>query len=195
MKKGTILGLCLLSLFILSSAGPTIIANIDVSSFSTTEPFLYTKEAIDNNGDKIDDKLLSSTVFTNGFSDEITIKFNHRIDSLDKQKLSNLGAICSNEIWDAGSRIRITATKDSLIQIAELDDVTFITTAEIRLVMVAIVGSDFSDLTALLAFENSEIFWETGCALVPYYSGIENDIKILGAYTAIADTTAEAISI
>ncbi len=189
MKKGTILGLSLLSLFILSAAGPSLIANIDVSAFSTIEPSLYTKEVIDNNGDKIDDKLLSSTVFTNGYSDEIAIKFNHNIDSLDLQKLNNLGAICSNEIWDAGTRIRITATEDSLTQIAELDDVTFITTAEIRLIMVAIVGTDFSDLTALLTYENSEIFWETGCALVPYYSGVENDIKSLGAYTAIADTT------
>ncbi|MHA1156681.1 MAG: S8 family peptidase, partial [Candidatus Heimdallarchaeota archaeon] len=189
MKKGTILGLSLLSLFILSAAGPTIIANIDVSAFSFTEPLMYTKEAIDNNGDKIDDKLLSSTVFTNGFSDEIAIKFNHKIDSLDMQKLSNLGAICSNEIWDAGTRIKISATEDSLYQIAELTDVTFITTAEVRLIMVAILGSDFSDLTALLAYENSEVFWEAGCALVPYYSGAENDIKHLGVYTEIADTT------
>lgn len=189
MKKGTILGLSLLSLFILSAAGPSIIANIDISAFSVTEPFMHTKEVIDNNGDKIDDKLLSSTVFTNGYSDEIAIKFNHQIDSLDLQKLNNLGAICSNEIWDTGTRIKITATADSLNQIAEFDDVTFITTAEIRYVMIAIVGTDFSDLTALLAYENSEIFWETGCAIVPYYSGVENDIKSLGDYTAIADTT------
>ncbi len=189
MKKGTILGLSLLSLFILSAAGPKIIANINVSAFSVTEPTLYMKEAIDNNGDKIDDKLLSTTAFTNGYSDEIAIKFNHRIDSLDLQKLTNLGAVCTNDIWDAGTRVKISTTEDSLYQIAELTDVVFITTAEIRFIMVAIVGSDFSDLSTLLAFENSEIFWETGCALVPYYSGVENDIKSLGAYSTIADTT------
>lgn len=189
MKKGTILGLSLLSLFILSAAGPSIIANIDVSAFSITEPFVYTKEALDNNGDKIDDKLLSTTVFTNGYSDEIAIKFNHRIDSVDLQKLNNLGVSCTNEIWDAGTRIRVTATENSLNYIAELSDVTFITTTEIRYIMVAILGSDFSDLTALSTYESCEIFWEAGCALVPYYSGVENDIKYLGSYTVIVDTT------
>ena len=47
----------------------------------------------------------------------------------------------------------------------------------------------FIDLQNLKKYPNAEIFWHVGCALVPHYSGVENDITNLGSFSMIVDST------
>ncbi|MBD3190699.1 MAG: S8 family serine peptidase [Candidatus Heimdallarchaeota archaeon] len=189
MKQGKILCISLLSLLLFSMVGPFVLAQTDFPEKQfVDETKIYQQPLIDRNGDKIDDGLMLELNELSTYSLDLVVKFNHRVSYLDRCRLADLGAQ-SFETWDRNQRVLIHAPKAVINDITKLPNVEFITKAEIRLIVVAIAGEDFSDLNALEQFAGSEIFWHTGCALVPYYSGIENDIKQLGDYTVISDVT------
>ncbi|MFW9923357.1 MAG: S8 family serine peptidase [Candidatus Thorarchaeota archaeon] len=190
MKKGTILGICLLSLFAIAAGAPIFIINASFD-FNTpkVDPYVYTMSIKDINGDKIQDELISNLQAIGGFSEDIAIKFSHPIRSIDKYRLAQNGVTCSDETWDLGTRIKVTSTLANLQDVKEFSDIEQISLAKPRQIIVAILGTDFSELSKLEQYEGAEIFWEVGCALVPYYSGAENDIKRLGVYSSIVDTT------
>ena len=58
MKRGKILSICLLSLFIFSAAIPFVLSKADFTIVTVPETLIYKKTTYDLNGDKIDDKLL-----------------------------------------------------------------------------------------------------------------------------------------
>jgi len=188
MKHGKILSICLLSLFVFSAAIPFVLANaeFDVAAPKTT---VYRKTTFDLNGDKIDDRLLREIVKGDSLFIDAVLLYDHEISSRDRFRLNQIGVTHSEETWDLGRRIVISFNRDRLDLITSLPGVSLVTTAETRLIVVAIEGDDYSDLTALEQYDGAEIFWGVGCALVPYYSGVESDIVKLGTYTAIADTT------
>lgn len=189
MKRGKILSICLLSLFIFSAAIPFVLSKADFTNVTVPETLIYKKTTYDLNGDKIDDKLLRDVKRSRSMFMEAILLYDHEISSRDRNRLNQLGVTHSEETWDLGRRVVISANKDRLDLIAGLPGVSLVTTAEIRYIMIAIKGEDFSDLSALEKYDGSEIFWGVGCALVPHYSGVETDIARLGDYTVISDTT------
>lgn len=189
MKRGKILSICLLSLFIFSAAIPFVLSKADFTNVTVPETLIYKKTTYDLNGDKIDDKLLRDVKRSRSMFMEAILLYEHEISSRDRNRLDQLGVIHSEETWDLGRRVVISANKDRLDLIAGLPGVSLVTTAELRYIMIAIKGEDFSDLSALEKYDGSEIFWGVGCALVPHYSGVETDIARLGDYTVISDTT------
>ena len=189
MKHGKILSICLLSLFIFSAAMPFVLANAELSNGVATETTVYKKTTFDLNGDKIDDKLLRDIERSGSLYFDAVLLYDQRISSSDLARLNQLGVTHSEETWDLGRRVVISANKDRLDLITGLPGVSLVTTTETRYIVVAIEGEDFSDLSALEQYDDAEIFWGVGCALVRHYSGVESDIAQLGSYSAIADTT------
>ncbi|NHJ31946.1 MAG: S8 family serine peptidase [Asgard group archaeon] len=189
MKERRILSICLLSLFVFAAASPIVFANASFTSTVAPNTVIYKKTTFDLNGDKIDDKLLRDIKRSNSLFMDAILLYDHEISSRDRNRLDRLGVVHSEETWDLGRRVVISANKDRLDLITNLPGVSLVTTTELRYIMIAIKGEDFSDLSALEKYEGTEIFWSVGCALVPYYSGVENDIVKLGDYTVISDTT------
>lgn len=188
MKLGKILSICLLSLFIFSATMPFVLANAELN-VTVSETTVYKKTTFDLNGDKIDDKLLRDIERSGSLYLDAVLLYDQRISSTDRARLDQIGVTHSEETWDLGRRVVISANKDRLDLITNLPGVSLVTTTETRFIVVAIEGEDFSDLSVLEQYEGAEIFWGVGCALVPFYSGVETDIARLGTYTAIADTT------
>jgi hypothetical protein len=202
MKKGKILSVFLLSILALSIIGP-ITANAVVvkDTVSISDARVYSKELQDQNGDKIDDKLertlkqtddkLERTLKqTDDLFVDLVVKFRQSITKKQRILLNDLGAQCFENTWDQGRRIHIRAGKTIIPAITKLDGVSLITSAETHFIMVAIEGSDFSELATIeTTFDDSEIFWNVGCALIRDFSGVENDINLLGDYDIIADVT------
>jgi hypothetical protein len=188
MRRGKILSLCLLSLFLISAAVPSILAtsNIEVTTPTAT---IYQMLINDKNGDKIQDEFLSEVEAKGETILDAVVLFDHKITDLDRYRLVQTGAKISSDVWDLGHRILITTHSDNLERISDISGVSLITFAEKRTITIAIDGNDFSDLAVLEQFEGSQIFWSIGCAIVNYYSGIENDINLLGDFTVIADVT------
>ncbi|MGC9779668.1 MAG: S8 family serine peptidase [Candidatus Heimdallarchaeota archaeon] len=189
MRQGRKLSIFLLSLFILSSVAPLILDNATLPEAILPDTAIYTKTIVDLNGDKLDDKLMKDLEITNTHSIDVVVLYDHKVNSLDKLRLRRLGVTFSKETWDLGRRLLVSTTKDGLEVLAKIPEINLITSAEKRHIMVGILGDDNSDLAALERFEGIQIFWGVGCAVVPYYTGLENDIAQLGTYTAIADTT------
>ncbi|NHK29961.1 MAG: S8 family serine peptidase [Asgard group archaeon] len=188
MKRGKILSLCLLSLFLISAAVPTILANSNIEATKQTAT-IYQMLINDKNGDKIQDEFLSDIEAKDETIIEAVVLFDHKITDLDKYRLTQIGASISSDVWDLGHRILITTHSDNLERIADMSGISLITFADKRTITIAIDGNDFSDLALLEQYEGSQIFWGIGCAIIKYYSGIENDINLLGDFTVIADVT------
>ncbi len=189
MRQRTKLSIFLLSLFILSGVAPVILANATLPEVILPDTAIYTKTIVDINGDKLDDKLMKDLEVINTHSIDVVALYDHEVNSLDKLRLRRFGVTFSEETWDLGRRILVSTTKDGLKSLAKIPEINLITSAEKKHIMVGILGDDYSDLAALERFDGAQIFWGVGCAVVPYYTGIENDIAQLGTYTAIADTT------
>jgi len=190
MRRLNIISISLLSLFLFSAVTPLVLVKADFSDATNPETaFVYQQTFLDVNGDKIADKFSRELLKSTNTVIEAAIVFDKQITTGDRYDLTRLGVELSGEVWDQGHRTLVTTTKDNLDRIAGLDGVTLITSADIRFIMVAILGDDFSDFHALERYEGAQIFWGVGCALVPYYSGVENDINRLGEFTAIVDST------
>lgn len=153
------------------------------------DPIISSKLVLDQNNDKIDDKLSLKLMNMNYPVNDFVLKYNKPVSSIEKQRLANMGVRILGDSWDLGRRIHISANSKILNDLAKIPEITYITTAEKRLIMIAIEGNDFSDLQNLKKYPNAEIFWNVGCALIPYYSGVENDIATLGSFNMIVDST------
>ncbi len=188
MKRGKILSFCLLSLFLITAVAPSILTNTNIEAKIPTAK-IYQMLINDKNGDKIQDEFLSEIEVKGETILDAVVLFDHKITEMDKYRLTQIGAILSSNTWDLDQRILITTHSNNFENIANIPGVSLITSAEKRTIAIAIQGSDFSDLAALEQFDDSHIFWGIGCAIVNYYSGIENDINLLGDYTVIADAT------
>ena len=190
MRKAKATTISLLFLFLLSAFGTIMVTQVHSTRVVSSETVINTQVIVDSNSDKIDDKLVAQIEESFVTSTEAVVVFDHTITSVDRLKLANLGVILSSETWDLGRRIKVTTSSDNLNKIADFVDVKMIVAAEIRSIMVAIEGEDFSNLHAIEEnFEDCDIFWEIGVALIRDYSGIENDINRLGTFSAIEDTT------
>ncbi|NHJ04832.1 MAG: hypothetical protein EAX90_08410 [Candidatus Heimdallarchaeota archaeon] len=190
MKKSNISIIFLLSLFVLNVMTPIIITQVVMTDIENPETIISIKSLVDKDNDKIDDELTVYFENSDITSLETVIIFENAINSIDKLNLKNQGAEISSKIWDSGRRIKVNISPKILRNIANLPGVQLITTAEIRYIMIAIEGEDFSNLAVLeQEFEECEIFWNIGVALIRYYSGIENDIRKLGSFTVIADVS------
>ncbi|HUT82965.1 MAG TPA: S8 family serine peptidase [Candidatus Bathyarchaeia archaeon] len=189
MKRGKILSLVLLSLFVLSILTPIAITKADLIFNVNHSTRIYQKLITDMNGDKIDDKFTREIERKNEYIINATLTFDHKITSRDRLSLFKLGVTETGEFWDQGRRTLITTTRDNLANVAELNGLVSITSGEKRVIIVGILGDDTSDLDALSIFDGARIYHPVGCAILHYYTGVENDIKLLGDYTLIADTT------
>ncbi|MBD3191614.1 MAG: S8 family serine peptidase [Candidatus Heimdallarchaeota archaeon] len=189
MKQGKILGTYFLLLLMFSAITPVLFSKVDLSSRITVEqPQILQKKVNDLNDDKIDDELVRELNSNKREIIEVAIYYEYSIRPIDRYRLANF-PISMSETWDLNRRIRVRVPRTLIYELATLPGVKLITSVEIRQIMVAIEGKDYSDLAVLETFDGAEIFWEVGCALVPYFSGIENDIKRLGSYTIISDVT------
>lgn len=189
MKHKKLLGISLFMLFLLPLVSSLVIAQTDFSEIpAVTKPKIYQQPIWDRNSDKIDDRLMRELGQSNSYSLDLVVKFNDKVDHLDRCRLAALGAQ-SFETWDQNQRVLIHAPKTIIKKITKLPGVEIVTKAEKRFIMVAIEGEDFSDLASLKVFDDYEIFWNVGCGVVRYYSGIENDIKNVGDFTVISDVT------
>ena len=146
-------------------------------------------EISDKNNDKIDDNLANDLEYKEDETIEVIVEFNRAINSVDRFKLLKIGANFIEGSWDLNRRVKIKTKPNLLDKIAEIHSVVKITASEKRLIMIAIEGLDFNDLAKLKQYKDTKIFWNVGCALISSYSGIENDINLLGTYDAIMDTT------
>jgi hypothetical protein len=178
----------LLSLFILSAILPAVLVNSSIDVKSSTAK-IYLEDIFDLNDDKIQDELLKYVGKKGESIIDAVVLFDHKINEMDKFRLAQIGARISNDVWDLGQRILVTTHSDNLDLIAKLPGVSLISLAEKRTIIIVIEGDDYSDLNLLKQFDGSMIFWGIGCAYVPYYTGIENDIARLGDYSIIADMT------
>ncbi len=188
MKKNKIY--CSIILFVFLTTG--IIPFISIESINKTnvhDTIISSKFVLDQNNDKIDDELSSKLTNTNYQTVDFVLKYYKTINSIEKQKLTKMGAQILGNSWDLGRRIHISANRKILNDLAKRPEISIITTSEQRLIMIAIDGNDFSDLHYLKKYPNVEIFWNVGCALIPYYSGVENDIANLGSFNMIVDAT------
>ncbi|NHJ87875.1 MAG: S8 family serine peptidase, partial [Asgard group archaeon] len=189
MKHGKIFSLIFLSLLAFSLFTPSVILNANLSFPNTSSTKIYQKTIIDVNGDKIDDNFAKEIDVKGKYLIDAVLTFDHKMKSNDHFNLLKLGVTTSNEFWDQGHRTIVTTTSNNLVNIAKLAGLTSITSGEKRVIIVGIQGKDTSDLEALKIFKDVRIFHSIGCAIIRYYTGVENDIKLLGDYTLIADTT------
>lgn len=188
MKKNKIYCSIILFVFLTTSFIPFIsIEGLNETTLYDT--IISSKFVLDQNNDKIDDELSLKLMKTNYPTVDFVLKFNKPINSIDKQRLTNMGAKILGNSWDLGRRVHISANRKILNDLAKIPEITIITTSEVRLIMVAIEGNDFSNLHYLKKYTNAEIFWNVGCALIPYFSGAENDIANLGSFSMIVDAT------
>ncbi|MFW9923826.1 MAG: S8 family serine peptidase, partial [Candidatus Thorarchaeota archaeon] len=145
--------------------------------------------SIDYNFDKIDDRILPELKLFGSKSIDVIVKFDRRINSFDRIRLANIGATSLSSSWNLERCIKITINSRLLKVITNFPGVEFISKAEKRAIMVAIEGNNFEDLNRLKNYPQTEIYWNVGCALVPFYSGIENDLNLLGSFSYIQDIT------
>ncbi|MEA2070087.1 MAG: S8 family serine peptidase [Asgard group archaeon] len=189
MRKGRILGICLLFVLSLSTAIPFVVGNIEYTN-SSSEPLILEKTVLDINGDKIEDKLMTNIEKTDNYFIDVVVEYEHPISYMDIYRLVNIGANCDDRTWDLGRRMKITLPRSQLETVAKIPGIKLVHPAEQRFIVVAIEGSDYSELSKLeQEFNDVEIFWNIGCALVRDYSGIEHDIKNTGTFNLIADVT------
>ncbi|MBN1328231.1 MAG: S8 family serine peptidase [Candidatus Heimdallarchaeota archaeon] len=188
MKREKLLSLTLLSLFVFSALIPLVITKADLTN-SDNPTRIYRKTILDVNGDKIDDAFTREIEKKGEYIIDAVLTFDHMITSRDRFNLFKLGVTNSGEFWDQGRRTLITTTRDNLANIASLNGLVSISSGEKRIIIVAILGDDSSDLDALTIYKGARIYHSVGCAILNHYSGVENDINLLGDYTLIADTT------
>ncbi|RLI70374.1 MAG: hypothetical protein DRP02_08060 [Candidatus Gerdarchaeota archaeon] len=188
MRRGRILSLGLLALFLLGALTPFVLTKATIPESEESDTIIFRQQIVDANGDKIEDKLMRTIENQDDYVVDVVLTFNHKITDYDLTKLARAGVTVSKEIWSMGHKVKVSTTINNIETLANYPDIELVSSAEIRYIMVAIDGDDYSDLAALEKYD-AEIFWGVGCALVRYYSGIEDDIKLLGDYTAIQDTT------
>jgi len=188
MRRGRILSLSLLTLFLLTAFAPFVVNKAQLPEKEDSGAIIFRQQLVDTNGDKIEDKLMRTIESQNNYIVDVVLTFNHKITDYDLSRLTRAGVSVSKEIWSLGRKVKVTTTINNIEKLASYSDINLISTAEKRFIMVAIDGEDYSDLAALEKYD-AEIFWSVGCALVRHYSGIEDDINLLGDYTVIQDTT------
>lgn len=187
MKKNQIISGLILFLFMSLIFNPIFLVNSNREE--TFQGNIWIKEIQDSNKDKIDDELYNKIKYTTSNYLDVVLKYDRSIKKADLNRLRELDVKILSGAWDLGRRIHVSTSIELLKEITSLSGLSHITTSEKRLIMVAIEGTDFTDLKKLTKLKGAEIFWNVGCALIPYFSGIENDIKDLGTYNAIIDTT------
>ncbi|NHJ41139.1 MAG: S8 family serine peptidase, partial [Asgard group archaeon] len=188
MKQYNKRSFLLLSLLFLSTVLPSILVNSNIEVKNSSAK-IFVEEVFDFNGDNIQDEFMDYVEKKGETIIKAVVLFDHKINGMDKYRLTQKGASISSDVWDLGRRILVTTHSDNLELIGKIPGVSLITSAEKRTIIVVIEGNDYSDLEILEQFDGSMIFWGIGCAYVPYYSGIENDIDRLGDYSIIADMT------
>jgi len=187
MKKNQIISGLILFLFLSTIFNPIFL--VYSIRGDTYQGNIWIKEIQDTNKDKIDDELNDKIKFTTSNYLDVVLQYDSSIKKVDLNRLRGLDVKILSGSWDLGRRIHVSTSKEILKKITSLPGLSHITSSEKRLIMVAIEGADFTDLEKLTKFKGVEIFWNVGCALIPYFSGIENDIKNLGTYNAIIDST------
>jgi len=189
MRRGKLLSLCLLSIFVLSIATPIAITKADFTAVAN-DVTIYKNRVFDINEDKIDDKLMADIIINADYYFDVSLAFDHQVTGLDLFKIGRLGAFCYDDTWDLGRRIKVHASREMLDDLAELPGISMITSAEIRNIFVYIEDTDISGFDVLVQnFEGVRILEALNIAMVPYYSGVENDIARLGNFDDIADVT------
>ena len=189
MRRGKLLSLCLLSLFVLSIATPIAITKADFTAVAN-DVTIYQNRVFDTNEDKIDDRLMADITINADYYFDVSLAFDHQVTGLDLFKIGRLGAFCYDDTWDLGRRIKVHASREMLDDLAELPGISMITSAEIRNIFVYIEDTDISGFDVLVQnFEGVRILEALNVAMVPYYSGVENDIARLGNFDDIADVT------
>ena len=188
MKKSEIYSSIFLLILLFTGLFPSVIE----SSHKNTEPndtVISSKTIFDSNANKIDDQFELQLKETRNIIVDFVIKYDRPITNFDLNVLVNNGVTILGNTWDLKSRIHVSANREKINSIACLSNIQSITTAEKRLVMVAIEGNDFTDLNSLKNFNSIEFYWNVGCALISSYSGIENDIEKMGRFNMIVDST------
>ncbi len=188
MKKNKIY--CSIILFVFLTSGIIPFISLEgVNNSNSLNTVISSKLFLDQNNDKIDDELSLILKKTNSPIVDFVLEYSNPIKPIEKQRLTNMGVSILGESWDLGRRVHISANRKILYDLAEIPEIAYITTSEKRMIMIAIEGNDFSDLQNLIEYPNAEIFWNVGCALIPFYSGVENDITNLGSFSMIVDST------
>ncbi|MHA1124797.1 MAG: S8 family serine peptidase [Candidatus Heimdallarchaeota archaeon] len=190
MRSGKLLSICLLSLFVFTIVTPIAITNADFTLVESESATIIQSKMYDANEDKIDDKLMADIIIDAKYYLDVSIVFDHQVTGVDLFKIGRLGAFCYDETWDMGRRVKAHISRDMLDELTEIPGVSMITSASIRNIFVFIEGTDISGFDVLVQnFDGVRILEALNVAMVPYYSGVENDIASLGHFDDIIDVT------
>ena len=189
MRRGKLLSVCLLSLFIFSVVTPIALTKADFTVTANDVP-IYQNKIFDMNMDKIDDKFMADIAINANYYFDVTLSFDHQVTGLDLFRIGQFGAFCYDDTWDLGRRVKAHISREMLDELAGLPGLIMITSAEIRNIFVFNGEQDISEFDVLIDnFDGVEILEAMNLAMVPYYAGVENDIASLGNFAQIADVT------